>query len=140
MRGGGGGEIGGTGTGGDDSYNYNRQVHTLIDHGSPHCPMAAMGPHSQVLSIQQSANILWNRSTLLKLEKLSLTILIIYTKAQRIGKSSCLFLTSLDRCTTDAEHWQQQRQHKYVVYVPPHTLCPWFCMLAMFRAIAAEVH
>jgi hypothetical protein len=31
--------------------------------------MAAMGPHFPRLSIQQSANILWNRSTLLKLEK-----------------------------------------------------------------------
>jgi hypothetical protein len=67
MRGGSGGEIGGRGTGGDDSYN--RQVHTLINHVGCHHHMAAMQPHSQLLSIQQSANILWNRSTLLKLEK-----------------------------------------------------------------------
>jgi hypothetical protein len=67
MRGGGGSEIGGRGTGGDDSYNM--QVCTSIYHGGCCCPMAAMGPHSQLLSIQQSANILWNRSTLLKLEK-----------------------------------------------------------------------
>jgi hypothetical protein len=68
MRGGGGGKrVGGRGTGGDDSYN--RQVRTLIDHGGRRRPMAAMGPHSWLLSIQQSANILWNRSTLLKLEK-----------------------------------------------------------------------
>ncbi len=67
MRGGSGGKIGGRGTGGDDSYN--RQVRTSIDHGGCRRPMAAMGPHSQLLSIQQSANILWNRSTSLKLEK-----------------------------------------------------------------------
>jgi hypothetical protein len=67
MRGGGGGKIGGRGAVGDDSYN--RQVCTLIDHGGCRHPMAAMGPHSRLLSIQQSANILWNRSTLLKLEK-----------------------------------------------------------------------
>ncbi len=67
MRGGGGSKIGGKGTGGEDSYN--RQVRTSINHGGRCCPMAAMGTHSQLLSIQQSANILWNRSTLLKLEK-----------------------------------------------------------------------
>ncbi len=67
MRGGNGSKLGGRGTGGDDSYN--RQVHTLINHGRRHRPMAAMGPHSWLLSIQQSANILWNRSTLSKLEK-----------------------------------------------------------------------
>jgi hypothetical protein len=48
--------IGGRGTGDDDSYN--RQVLTLIDHGSRHHPMAAMGPHFRHLSIQQSANTL----------------------------------------------------------------------------------
>jgi hypothetical protein len=67
MRGGGGGKIGGRGTGGDNSYN--RQVRTSINHGGRRHPMAAMGPHSRLLSIQQSANILWNRSTLLKLER-----------------------------------------------------------------------
>ncbi len=67
MHGSGGGEIGGNRTGGDDSYN--RQVCTSIDHGGCHHPMAAMGPHSRLLSIQQSANILWNSSTSLKLEK-----------------------------------------------------------------------
>ncbi len=137
MRGGGGGKIGGRGTGGDDSYN--RQVRTLIDHGGRSHPMATMGPHSWLLSIQQSANILWNRSTLLKLEKLSLIIFTSYTKVQRIGESWCLFVADLDHCTTDAEHRRQQQWHIYVVYVPPHALCPWFGMLAMFRAMAAEV-
>ncbi len=67
MHDGGGSEIGGRGTGCDNSYN--RQVRTLINHGGRRCPIAAMGPHSWLLSIQQSTNILWNRSTLLKLEK-----------------------------------------------------------------------
>ncbi len=71
MRGGGGGEIGGRGTGGDDSYN--RQVRTSIDHGGRLRPMAAMGPYSRLLSTQQLANILCNRMTLLKLE---ITIII----------------------------------------------------------------
>jgi hypothetical protein len=87
MRGGSGGKIGGRGTGGDDSYN--RQVCTMINHGGRRCPMAAMGPHSRLLSIQQSANILWNRSTSLQLEKLSLILMFIsYTKAQRIDELS----------------------------------------------------
>jgi hypothetical protein len=66
VHGGGGGKIGGRRTGDDDPYN--RQIRTLIDHGSRHCPMASMGPHSWLLSIQQSANILCNRTMLLKLE------------------------------------------------------------------------
>jgi hypothetical protein len=73
MRGGSGGEIGGRGTGGDNSYN--RQVRTLNsnDHSGRLCPKAAMGPHSWLLSIQQSANILCDRTTLFKLE---ITIII----------------------------------------------------------------
>jgi hypothetical protein len=67
MRGGGGGKIGGRGAGGDNSYN--RQVRTLVDHGGRRHPMATIGPYSQLLSIQQSVNILCDRTTLLKLEK-----------------------------------------------------------------------
>ncbi len=40
-----------------------------INDGGRRHPMAAMGPHSWLLSIQQSTNILWKSSTLLKLEK-----------------------------------------------------------------------
>ena len=64
---------------------------------------------------------------------------IPYTKAQRIHKLSCMFVAGHDGRTADAEHWRQQRRHIYVVYVPPHTPCPWFGMSAMFRAMAAEV-
>ncbi len=55
-----------------------------INDGGRHCPMAAMGPHSRLLSIQQSTNILWRSSTSLKLEKLSLIMSIPYTKAQEV--------------------------------------------------------
>jgi hypothetical protein len=64
---------------------------------------------------------------------------IPYTKAQRIDELSCMFVAGRDGCTADAEHWRQQRRHIYVLYVPPHALCPWFGMSAMFRAMAAEV-
>jgi hypothetical protein len=67
MRGGSGGKIGGRRAGGDDSYN--RWVCILIDHCSRRCSTATMRPHSRFLSIQQSANILWDRTTLSKLEK-----------------------------------------------------------------------
>ncbi len=50
MRGGGGGKIGGRRAGRDNSYN--RWVCTSIDHGGRRCPMATMGPHSRLLSIQ----------------------------------------------------------------------------------------
>ncbi len=56
MRGGGGGKIGGGRAGGYDSYN--RRVCTSVNHGGYNCP-----------SIQQSANILCDRTVLLKLEK-----------------------------------------------------------------------
>ncbi len=55
---------------------YNRWVCTLINHGSRRCPTVTMGPHSRLLSIQQSANILCNRTTMLKPEKLSLIMFI----------------------------------------------------------------
>jgi hypothetical protein len=71
MHGGGGSKIGGRGTG--DYNSYNRQVCTSIDHGGRPHPMAAMGPHSWHLSIQQSGNILCDRTILLKLE---ITIII----------------------------------------------------------------
>ncbi len=67
MRGGGGGKIGGRGAGGGDSYN--RQICTSINHDGRRHPIAAMGPHSQLLRIQQSANILCRRTALLKLEQ-----------------------------------------------------------------------
>ncbi len=72
-------------------------------------------------------------------KKLSLIMLISWSKARRIDKALCLFVTGCDCCNADAEHWRQQQRHVYVAYVPPHTPCPWFGMLAMFRAMAAEV-
>jgi hypothetical protein len=71
MCGGGGGKIGGKGTGGDDTYNRKRC--TSINHGGCRCSMAAMGPHSRLLSIQQSANIPCIRTIPFKQEKLILT-------------------------------------------------------------------
>jgi hypothetical protein len=40
--------IGGRGTGGDDSNN--RQICTLNNYGSCHCPIAAMGPQHTTIS------------------------------------------------------------------------------------------
>jgi hypothetical protein len=67
MRGGGGGEIGGKGPG--DKFFYTMGLRASMDHEGRRRPMAAMGPHSRLLSIQQSAYILCDRTTLLKLEK-----------------------------------------------------------------------
>jgi hypothetical protein len=64
---------------------------------------------------------------------------IPYTKAQHIDESSCMFIAGRDGRTANAEHWRQQRQHIYFVYVSSHAPCPWFGMSAMFRAMAAEV-
>jgi hypothetical protein len=74
MHGGGGGAEGEIGEGGE--VFCSMQFLASIDHGG-RCPsMAAMKPHSQLLSIQQSANILCNRLVLLTLEKLSLLMFI----------------------------------------------------------------
>jgi hypothetical protein len=51
----------------------------------------------------------------------------------------CLIVAGRDGHTVNAEHWQQQQWQIYVVYAPPHAWCPWFGILAMFRAMAAEV-
>ncbi len=43
---------------------------------------------------------------------------IPFTKAQRIDKSSCMFVAGRDGCTADAEHWWQQRRHIYRICSP----------------------
>jgi hypothetical protein len=65
---GGGGKIGGIEPG--DKFPYTMGLCASIDHGSCHCPMAAMWPYSQHQSTQQSTNMLGNRFALLKLGKI----------------------------------------------------------------------
>ncbi len=67
MLGGGGGELGGIEPG--DEVSYTMQFCASIDDGGHPRRRIAMGPHSWLLSIQQSANILCDRLVLLKLEK-----------------------------------------------------------------------
>ena len=67
IRGGGGGELGGIGPG--DEVFCSMRFLASIDHGGRRRPTAAMKPHSRLLSIQQSTNILGNRLVSLKLEK-----------------------------------------------------------------------
>ena len=67
MHGGGGGELGGIGPG--DEVFCSMRFLASIDHGGRRRPTAAMKPHSRLLSIQQSTNILGNRLVSLKLEK-----------------------------------------------------------------------
>ncbi len=74
MRGGGGGKHGGISPG-DEVFRSMRFL-ASIDHGGRRRPTAAMKPHSRLLSIQQSTNILGNRLVSLKLEKLSLIMFI----------------------------------------------------------------
>jgi hypothetical protein len=71
MRGNIGGAEGGMGEGGE--VFCSMQFLALINHGSQCCPTAAMKPHSRLLHIQQSANILCDRLVLLKLEKTIIT-------------------------------------------------------------------
>jgi hypothetical protein len=75
MRGSGGGKIGGIGPG--DAFSYTMGLRASMDHEGCHRPTAAMGPRSRRRSIQQSANILCNSSTLLKLE--NILIINVYT-------------------------------------------------------------
>jgi hypothetical protein len=65
--------VGGIGTEGGivpgDEVFCSMRFLASIDHGGRRRPTAAMKPHSRLLSIQQSANILCDRLVLLKLEK-----------------------------------------------------------------------
>ncbi len=74
MLGDGVGELGGIGPG--DEVSYTMQFRASIDDGGHRRRTTAMGPHSRLLSIQQSANILGDRLVLLKLEKLKLLMFI----------------------------------------------------------------
>ncbi len=67
MLGSGGGKLGGIGPG--YKVSYTMRFCSSIDDGGHRCRATAMGPHSRLLSIQQSANILCDRLVLLKLEK-----------------------------------------------------------------------
>jgi hypothetical protein len=67
MRGGGGGAEGGMG--GGDKVFCSMQFLASINHGGRGRPTTAMKPHSWLLCIQQSANILCDRLVSLKLEK-----------------------------------------------------------------------
>jgi len=67
MRCSGGVKEGGIGAGGD--YSHSMQTCASIDDGGHRHPTVATGPHSWLLSIQQSTNIICDRTTLLKLKK-----------------------------------------------------------------------
>ena len=68
MRCGGGVKEGGIGAGGD--YSHSMRTRASIDDGGRRRPTAATGPHSRLLSIQQSTNIICDRTTLLKLKRI----------------------------------------------------------------------
>jgi hypothetical protein len=76
MCGGGGGKIGGRGARSGNSSTM--QIFASINHGSRHHPIAAMGSHSRQQSIQQSTNILFERTTSLKLD-INIVITIFMT-------------------------------------------------------------
>ena len=67
MRGGGGGKNEGIGP--VDEVFYTMRFRGSIKDGGHRLHTTAVGPHSRLLSIQQSANILCNRLVSLKLEK-----------------------------------------------------------------------
>ena len=60
------------------------------DHGSHRHPTAAMVPHPQHWDTQQSSNMLHNKSMSLKLEKISLLLLIILLNTKRIGNDDAV--------------------------------------------------
>jgi hypothetical protein len=68
MCGGSGGKIGGRGAGGFDSSMM--RIVASYDHGGRRHSTATIGPHSWLLSIQQSTNILFERTTSVKPEKI----------------------------------------------------------------------
>ena len=83
------------------------QFHRLIEDGGHRRRTTTMGPHSRLLSIQQSANILCDKLVSLKLEKLSLFMFIRRSNAHRIVDASCLIVPGCNGCAADAEHQRQ---------------------------------
>jgi hypothetical protein len=116
MCGGGGNKIGGIGPG--DKFFYMIGLCALIDHDSCRRPMAAMRPCSQRQSMQKSANILCDRSTLSKLEIFLISTFIRPFMSQPVDKLLSPMVASCDGHTTDAEHWWQHQWHTYVIYAP----------------------
>ena len=92
-------KAGETGAGGD--YSYSMQTCASIDDGGRRHPTAVTGPHSWLLSIQQSTNIICDRTTLLKLEKFIIIMLFSYSQARRV-----VMFASRDDRTANAEHQQ----------------------------------
>ena len=70
----GGVKEGGIGAGGD--YSHSMRARASIDDGGRRRPTVATGPHSRLLSIQQSTNIICDRTASLKLKKV-ITINVI---------------------------------------------------------------
>ena len=90
MRGDGSGKE--VGRGGIGVVLYSRKKHTLINHGGHCCPTTATGHHSRCQSIQQSANMLRDRSTLLKLENIiviTIFMTILGTTRRQIFVPDC---------------------------------------------------
>ena len=86
MRCGGGVKEGGIGAGGD--YSHSMRTRASIDDGGRRHPTVATGPHSRLLSIQKSTNIICDRTTSLKLEKviiINVIELLEGTKHRQIG-------------------------------------------------------
>ena len=106
MCGGSGGDERGRGGVGGDFYNSRQKKSN--DHDSRRRPTAAMRPHSRRQSIQQSTNIICDRTTPLKLKKLLLLMLFIYFKARHVDESSSVVFAGRDGRTADAEHQRRQ--------------------------------
>ena len=115
---------------------------SIDDGGRGRSPTATTGPHSRLLGIQQSTNIICDRTTSLKLEKSSLSLLMLfsqYSKAGRVDESSSVMIAGRDDGrTADAEHPRRQRRH---IFGPPRDRSGMlmFSMPAMLGASAAEV-
>jgi len=91
------------GAGGD--YSHSMRTHASIDDGGRRRPTVATGPHSRLLSIQQSTNIICDRTTSLQLEKvIIINMLLSYSKARRIDELSSVMFAGRDGRTADAEH------------------------------------
>ena len=137
MKCGGGGD--GRGRGGVGGHLYNSRPKKLIDHDGRRHRMAAMGPHSRQKNIQQSTNILFERATSLKLEKIIVITIFMTIFSTTHWRISCPMFVDSDGHTADAEHQRQQWRHIYVVYGPPCGRYARFAMPAMLGASATEV-
>ncbi len=92
-----------------DQLGRSQVKKTHPNHGGCHCPMAAMVPYPQNCRIQQLANMLCDKSMLLKLDNIIVFTIYQLFKARRIIAVPCLCIFRLQMMETRDLKWLNEQ-------------------------------